>query len=181
LAEVGAAKRSRPRVALVGTVAAFLAVVLTLAGGCWVRYPVLELLSFGLGGECAAASGELSRLGSEQVLRRSPNGAWPVAGPKLWQPCEDSESDNTGGRSMAYASVLTEDEIRRHYAAVARDSGWRVAPDEPIGGYSLLHAEKWARDRCLWLWILRETREATGSYTVRIEFWPKYARSYCRD
>jgi hypothetical protein len=181
VAQMGATERSRPRAAVLArTVAGLLAVLLVLAGGYWVRYPVLELLSFALRGDCAAAPDELSRLGGEQVFRRLPNGAWPVAAPKLWQPCEESGSDNTGGRSVAYASTLTEDEIRRHYEAVARDSGWRLPPDEP-GGYALAHAKKWTRDRCLWLWILRETKEATGSYTVKIEFWSKYARSYCED
>jgi hypothetical protein len=100
---------------------------------------------------------------------------WPSTGKNNWP------LTNTGGRSTAYASTLTEDEIRRHYEAVARDSGWRLPPDQPVGGYALAHAKKWTRDRCLWLWILRETKEATGSYTVKIEFWSKYARSYCED
>jgi hypothetical protein len=182
VARVGAAERSRLRAAVLGrTVAGLLAVLFMLAGGYWLRYPVLELLSLALGRDCAAAPDELSRLGSEQVFRRLPTGARPVAAPTLWQPCEESESDNTGGRSVAYASTLTEDEIRRHYEAVARDSGWRLPPDEPVGDYALAHAKKWTRDRCLWLWVLRETKEATGSYTVKIEFWPKYARSYCQD
>lgn len=83
--------------------AGLLAVLLVLAGGYWVRYPVVELFSSALGGDCAAAPDELTRLAGEQVFRRPPGRASPVADATLWQPCQENGSDNTGGRRVAYA------------------------------------------------------------------------------
>jgi hypothetical protein len=149
------------------------------AVGWHMRYPVLELLT--VGNECATSPDEPAILGTEQVFLRLPRTASPAADPASWQPCDQGESDYSGGRSVRYQSVLGGDEITRHYQGVARDSGWRLVPDKSVDHSRLVFAMKWARDRCLWLSVVRDAQELEGVYTVAIIFWKKYTLSFCND
>jgi hypothetical protein len=128
---------------------------------------------------CDPVPGELDRLATEAVFTQPPSTATPRGEPENWQPCDLDESDYTGGRSVSYASTLTNEQVAEYYRTLTRKSKWRARPDESIDQVRLVFAVKWTRERCLWLSVFRSLDNTPGLYAVEIQYWTKYARSYC--
>ncbi|MFE9203210.1 hypothetical protein [Micromonospora sp. NPDC007230] len=129
---------------------------------------------------CITAPDEPAKLTGEAVFQRAPTGATPVEGPSVRQPCADgggSESKLWGEVAVEYRSGLSAEEIRGHYEAVARDSGWGF----DVSDLRLVFAKKTLRDRCLWLSVYRDDAGRPGYYSVEVHFWPKYKDSFCDD
>jgi hypothetical protein len=160
------------------TVVVLLLGLLCVGCGWFGQRQALELLN--AGNECEPAQDETDRLGSLLVFQQPPATANPTAQATTWQPCE-IDSDNTGGRRVLYASTLSDDEIAAHYRRLARTSHWELVPDKSVDRTGLVVGRRWLRNRCLWLGVYRDTDHGSGAYVVQIEFWPRYARSYCDD
>ncbi|WP_406081297.1 hypothetical protein [Micromonospora sp. NBC_00858] len=167
-------------------IAASLAVMLVVcAVGGYLARPVVAkavytLLSPITGG-CIAAPNEPTKLADEAVFQRVPAGASSIGGPTVQQPCadgrRDSESKIFGEVTVEYRSDLSDEEIRGHYEAVARESGWTF----DVSDRRLVFAMKTLRDRCLWLSVFRDEGGRPGYYSVEVTFWPKYEDSFCDD
>ncbi|RKN55356.1 hypothetical protein D7193_11810 [Micromonospora costi] len=128
---------------------------------------------------CITAPDEPAKLTGEAVFQRVPTGATPVDGPSVQQPCADgggSESSLSGEVAVEYRSGLSHEEIRGHYEAVARDSGWRFE----VSDRRLVFGMKTLRDRCLWLSVFPDDAGRHGYYIIEVSFWPKYDDYYCR-
>jgi hypothetical protein len=171
---------SQGRVA--GSAVAGLLVVAVFLGSlvvfCGWRAHYLAMDLWSAGHECDPAPDEPARVAAERVFQQLPATATPDGQPQIRQPC-DVESDYTGAYGIEYTSGLNHDQIAKHYADLARKSGWDLRPDESFDHSRLVYGTKWTRSRCLWLTVGRDTQGRPRRYYVEIEFWPKYSHSFC--
>ena len=172
---------ARGRAASIKVGAGFAVMLVICAISSYLAQPVLAepvyLARSIINRGCMAAPGEPARLTGEAVFRRVPPGASPTDEPIELQPCTTtgpgSESQISGSVTVEYRNKLSDEEIREHYEAVARESGWRSVSD--MSERRLVFAIKFQRDRCLWLSIFGRP----GYYSLEITFWPKYHDHYC--
>ena len=172
--------RWRARLVKTGAGLATMLVVCALSG--YLAWPLLAEAAYtarSFISPCIAAPDEPAKLVGEAVFQRVPAGATSVGGPTVRQPCADgggSESKLWGEVLVEYRSGLSDEEIRGHYEAAARESGWEF----DASNLRLVFAKKALRDRCLWLSVYRDDAGRPGYYSVEVHFWPKYNDSYCR-